>query len=164
MEIPYLVNHKTFGDQRGNFCQMVLEKDKNWVQVNTSISVEPYTVRGLHFQDEPYAQAKYMKVIHGKIINFVICVDKNRPDYGDKYFFEIDKDHAVMVPRGFANGLITLEPNTVIQYLVDNPYKPEHEHSILYSSITVFDTFVSSFTDSPIISKKDSEGIIWSDY
>jgi len=90
MEIPYLVNHKTFGDQRGNFCQMVLEKDKNWVQVNTSISVEPYTVRGLHFQDEPYAQAKYMKVIHGKIINFVICVDKNRPDYGDKYFFEID--------------------------------------------------------------------------
>jgi dTDP-4-dehydrorhamnose 3,5-epimerase len=69
-----------------------------------------------------------------------------------------------MVPRGFANGLITLEPNTVIQYLVDNPYKPEHEHSILYSSITVFDTLVSSFTDSPIISKKDSEGIIWSDY
>lgn len=170
MEIPFLVNHKTFGDHRGNFCQIVLDMkqdtrlDKNWVQINTSISVDPYTVRGLHFQDEPFAQAKYMKVIHGKIINFVVCIDKNRPDYGEKYFFEIDKDHAVMVPRGFANGLITLEPNTVIQYLVDNPYKPEHEHSLLYSSIDMFDELVSSFTNNPIISVKDADGILWENF
>jgi len=170
MEIPFLVNHKTFGDHRGNFCQIVLDMkldtrlDKDWVQINTSISVDPYTVRGLHFQDEPFAQAKYMKVIHGKIINFVVCIDKNRPDYGEKYFFDLNKDQAVMVPRGFANGLTTLEPNTVIQYLVDNPYEPKHEHSLLYSSIDVFDELVSSFTDNPIISEKDADGILWENF
>ena len=170
METPFLINHKTFGDHRGNFCQIVLDMkhdtrlDKNWVQINTSISVDQYTVRGLHFQDEPFAQAKYMKVIHGKIINFVVCIDKSRPDYGEKYFFEIDKDHAVMVPRGFANGLITLESNTVIQYLVDNPYEPNHEHSLLYSSIDKFDELVRSFTNNPIISVKDADGILWDNF
>ena len=170
MEKPFLIEHKTFGDHRGNFCQIPLEMkhnkklDKNWIQVNTSISVEPYTVRGLHFQLDPFIQAKYMKVIHGKIINFIICVDKDRLDYGETYQFEIDKDKAVMVPRGFANGLITLEPNTVIRYLVDNNYSPENERSILYSSVNQFDEIVSKITKTPILSEKDAKGILWSNY
>ena len=167
MEIPFLIEHKTFGDHRGNFCGSPIDMpkdkrlDKKWVQVNTSISIDTFTLRGLHFQLEPFQQSKYLKVIYGKIINFVLCVDHTRPDYGTVYSFEIDKDHAVMVPRGFANGLLTLEPNTVIQYFVDNNYKPEYERSILYSSVPQIDVLVNKYINDPIISDKDLKGIIW---
>ena len=167
MEIPFLIEHKTFGDHRGNFCGSPIDMpkdkrlDKKWVQVNTSISIDTFTLRGLHFQLEPFQQSKYLKVIYGKIINFVLCVDQTRPDYGTVYSFEIDKDHAVMVPRGFANGLLKLEPNTVIQYFVDNNYKPEYERSILYSSVPQIDVLVNKYINDPIISDKDLKGIIW---
>ena len=167
MEIPFLIEHKTFGDHRGNFCGSPIDMpkdkrlDKKWVQVNTSISIDTFTLRGLHFQLEPFQQSKYLKVIYGKIINFVLCVDQTRPDYGSVYSFEIDKDHAVMVPRGFANGLLTLEPNTVIQYFVDNNYKPEYERSILYRSVPQIDVLVNKYINDPIISDKDLKGIIW---
>jgi dTDP-4-dehydrorhamnose 3,5-epimerase len=167
MEIPFLIEHKTFGDHRGNFCGSPIDMpkdkrlDKKWVQVNTSISIDTFTLRGLHFQLEPFQQSKYLKVIYGKIINFVLCVDQTRPDYGTVYSFEIDKDHAVMVPRGFANGLLTLEPNTVIQYFVDNNYKPEYERSILYSSVPQIDVLVNKYINDPIIYDKDLKGIIW---
>ena len=162
-----MIEHKTFGDHRGNFCGSPIDMpkdkrlDKKWVQVNTSISIDTFTLRGLHFQLEPFQQSKYLKVIYGKIINFVLCVDQTRPDYGTVYSFEIDKDHAVMVPRGFANGLLTLEPNTVIQYFVDNNYKPEYERSILYSSVPQIDVLVNKYINDPIISDKDLKGIIW---
>ena len=170
MDYPFKVKHQTFGDHRGNFCGSPIDMiederlDKKWVQVNTSISIDTFTLRGLHFQLEPFQQSKYLKVIYGKIINFVLCVDPTRPDYGSVYSFEIDKDHAVMVPRGFANGLLTLEPNTVIQYFVDNNYKPEYERSILYSSLPQIDVLVNKYINDPIISDKDAKGIIWEDY
>ena len=89
----------------------------------------------------------------------VVCINKISPDFGLTYIFEVDKDHAVFVPRGYANGLITLEPNTIIQYFVDNSYSPEHEKSIKYSSVKDFDIMVKRFTDSPVISEKDLNGI-----
>lgn len=170
MEIPFLIEHKTFQDERGNFCSVrtnVIEDkrlDKNWVQVNTSVSLESFTVRGLHFQVGGFEQSKYMKIVWGRIVNFVICVDKSRPDFGDKYIFEIDKDHAVLVPKGFANGILTLEPNTIIQYLVDNTYSPNNERSLLYSSIPQFEDMISGFTVNPIISEEDANGILWDEY
>jgi dTDP-4-dehydrorhamnose 3,5-epimerase len=170
MEIPFLIEHKTFQDERGNFCSVrtnVIEDsrlDKNWVQVNTSISLEPFTVRGMHFQVGGFEQSKYMKIVWGRIMNFVICIDKSRPDFGKKYIFEIDKDHAVLVPKGFANGVLTLEPNTVIQYLVDNTYSPNNERSLLYSSVSEFKDMVAGFTSNPTISEKDLNGILWEDW
>ena len=80
MEIPFLIEHKTFGDHRGNFCGSPIDMpkdkrlDKKWVQVNTSISIDTFTLRGLHFQLEPFQQSKYLKVIYGKIINFVLPI------------------------------------------------------------------------------------------
>ena len=167
MDFPIFLNPPTFGDHRGNFCQMPINMmsnnlvDKNWVQVNTSISVEPFTLRGMHFQVGDFQQSKYMKIVWGKILNFIICVDPNRPDYGQPHIFEIDKDHAVFVPRGYANGVLTLEPNTIIQYLVDSSYSPENERSLLYSSVPMFNELIGHFTKSPIISDKDKNGIDW---
>lgn len=170
MDYPSLISHPTFGDSRGNFCgtqiEMIFDErlDKNWVQVNTSISLENYTLRGLHFQLEPFSQTKYLKVIYGKILNFVLSVDHKRPDFGKVYHFEVDKDHAVLVPRGFANGLLTLEPNTVIQYFVDNPYKPNLERSINFTSVDEINKLVNSHYHQPKISDKDLNGLDWSVY
>ena len=164
MSKPFVVEHKTFQDDRGNFCPSPLflenpEIDRDWVQVNTSISPVKWTIRGLHYQDPPFEQAKYLKVIHGSIRSMILCIDKSKKDFGTSYSFEVNKDQAVMVPRGYANGLITLEENTVIQYFVDNPYSPKHEKSIFYGSVQAFQTIVSEMTDNPQISDKDLNGI-----
>ena len=165
MEKPFIVSHPTFGDHRGNFCSVKTNMiyntslDKNWIQVNTSISVDPFTLRGLHFQVNGFEQSKYLKVVWGKIYNMVVCVNKMSHDFGMTYIFEVDKDHATYVPRGYANGLITLEPNTVIQYFVDNSYSPEHEKSMRYDSVDDFRVMVSRLTDNPVISEKDANGI-----
>jgi len=161
---PFLVQHKTFDDARGNFCPSPLvlnnpEIDREWVQVNTSISPLKFTVRGLHYQESPYEQAKYLKVVYGKIRSMIVCIDRESDDFGKSYTFEVDKDHSVMVPQGYANGLITLEQNTVIQYFIDSPYSPEHEKSIFYGSVGIFETLVSELTESPHISNKDRDGI-----
>ena len=165
---PFLVPHKTFEDARGNFCPSPLtlnnpEIDREWVQVNTSISPLKFTIRGLHYQESPYEQAKYLKVVYGKIRSMIVCIDKGREDFGMPYTFEVDKDHAVMVPKGYANGLITLEQNTVIQYFVDNPYSLGHERSIFYGSVGIFESLVSELTGSPHVSDKYRDGIHISD-
>ncbi len=170
MERPFIIQHPTFQDERGNFCSIQtnmikdVRLDKNWVQVNTSISHEPYTIRGMHFQINGFEQTKYLKVVWGKIINFIICVDNKLPDFGEKYFFEVDKNQAVLVPKGYANALITLEPNTIIQYLVDNTYSPENERSLYYGSVPEFKSMVDGFTNAPVISEKDLNGILWEDW
>lgn len=158
---PFLVEHLSRSDHRGVFCASPLSEKNEWVQVNTSISTQKYTLRGLHFQIGEYAQKKYLKIISGRVFNIILCVDPSYDDYGTPYVFEIDKDHAVMVPRGYANGLVTLEENTVIQYFVDNHYSAENERSILYSSVKEFKELIDSFTDSVFISEKDKEGLIW---
>ena len=89
----------------------------------------------------------------------ILRIDRGKEHFGMAYTFEVDKDHAVMVPRGYANGLITLEQNTVIQYFVDNPYSPENERSIYYGSVGIFDSIVSDLTDFPHVSEKDKNGI-----
>ena len=164
-QVPFIIPHVTFGDNRGNFCGAPLDMsndkrlDKKWVQVNTSISIESHTIRGLHYQITPFEQAKYLKVVHGKIKSMILCIDRTNSNFANTFTFEVDKDHAVMVPRGYANGLITLEPNTVIQYFVDNPYYKKGERSILYSSVKEFDSLVQEITDTPILSEKDMNGI-----
>ena len=161
---PFLVQHKTFDDARGNFCPSPLvlnnpEIDREWVQVNTSISPLKFTVRGLHYQESPYEQAKYLKVVYGKICSMIVCIDREKEDFGMTYTFDVDKDHSVMVPTGYANGLITLKQNTVVQYFIDNPYSPEHERSIFYGSVETLESLVSELTGSPHISDKDRDGI-----
>jgi dTDP-4-dehydrorhamnose 3,5-epimerase-like enzyme len=87
----------------------------------------------------------------------IINIDVDSDLFGNTYVFEIDRNHAVMVPSGYANGLITLEENTVIQYFVDNPYSAESERSILYSSVADFQNVVDSLTDKVVISEKDAK-------
>ena len=121
MEKVHFIENKVFRDKRGTFSPLMLDKlDKNWLQSNIS-------VRGLHFQKNEYAQAKLIKVISGKILDFVVDMRKVSDDYNKVFFFEMNEGDEVYVPRYFAHGFITLEEDSIVQYLVDNDYSPENE-------------------------------------
>jgi len=128
MERAHIIDSKIFKDHRGSFSPLDLSKnDKNWVQSNISVNPRKYTLRGLHFQKNEYAQSKLIKVISGKILDFVVDMRTVSDDYNKVFFFEMNEGDELYVPRYFAHGLITTEENTVVQYLVDNDYSPENE-------------------------------------
>jgi dTDP-4-dehydrorhamnose 3,5-epimerase len=128
MEQAHFIENRAFIDKRGTFCPLDLSKlDKNWVQSNISVNPLKYTLRGLHLQKYEYAQAKLIKVISGKILDFVVDLRPVSDDYNKVFFFEMNGGDEIYVPRYFAHGFITLEENTIVQYLVDNDYSPENE-------------------------------------
>jgi dTDP-4-dehydrorhamnose 3,5-epimerase len=128
MERAHFIEKRVFTDKRGTFSPLDLSKlDKNWVQSNISVNPRKYTLRGLHLQKNEYAQAKLIKVIAGKILDFVVDLRTVSEDYNKVIFFEMNEGDEVYVPRHFAHGFITVDDHTIVQYLVDNDYSPENE-------------------------------------
>jgi dTDP-4-dehydrorhamnose 3,5-epimerase len=119
-----------------------------------------FTLRGLHYQSGETSQAKLVKVINGRILDFVVDLRKSLRSYNNCQFFEMKGGDELIVPRGFAHGFITLEENTIVQYLVDNDYSPKTEGSLLWSSFSEIKNEIlrldSTFDESSIIiSEKD---------
>ena len=163
MEKAHFIENRVFRDKRGTFSPLDLAKlDKNWVQSNISTNPQKFTLRGLHFQKNEYAQAKLIKVISGKILDFVIDMRTVSEDYNKVFFFEMNEGDEVYVPRYFAHGFITIEENSVVQYLVDNDYSPENEGSIYWNEFPEIRETIKEFfdgklsTDDLIISHKDN--------
>ena len=161
MEQPRIINNRIFYDERGSFSPLSLfELDKEWKQSNISVNPKKFTLRGLHYQSGETSQAKLVKVINGRILDFVVDLRIPLRTYNNCQFFEMKGGDELIVPRGFAHGFITLEDNTVIQYLVDNDYNPKTEGSLLWSSFPDIKNEIlrldSTFDDSSIIiSEKD---------
>ena len=137
MEKPIINKNQVFTDKRGVFAPLKLtynngELNKNWIQSNVSINPNKFTLRGLHFQTGIYAQSKLVKVIDGSLLDVVVDIRKGSETFMDVHMFEMSPGDEVLVPKGFAHGFITLEENTVVQYLVDNDYSPENEGSIVW--------------------------------
>ncbi len=128
-------NHKTFLDDRGSFTPIDLqcgpESVKKWLQANISVNPEKFTFRGMHYQAFETAQNKYVKVIQGKIIDFLYDLETKEVEW-----YELNDQEAIFVPKTKAHGFLTLEPNTIVTYLIDNHYTPEHDHSIPWHSIS----------------------------
>jgi len=128
MEKAQFIGNKVFRDKRGTFSPLEFSKlDNNWVQSNISVNPRKYTLRGLHFQRDQFAQAKLIKVISGGILDFVVDLRTVSDDYNKVFFFEMKEGDEVYVPRYFAHGFMTTEENSVVQYLVDNDYNPNSE-------------------------------------
>jgi len=140
MEEGLLIHNSVFEDSRGTFATLPLKFGegklsvlrKNWVQSNVSVNPNKFTFRGLHFQVGEFAQSKLIKVITGKIIDFIVDIRPNSPNYLKPYEFIVEPNYELFVPKGFAHGFITTEDNTVVQYLVDNDYSPSNEGSIFW--------------------------------
>jgi dTDP-4-dehydrorhamnose 3,5-epimerase len=134
-----LISSARIIDPRGYFAETYVRRDfaaadisQEFVQDNQSHSRAAGTVRGLHFQIPPFAQAKLIRVLHGRI--FDVCVDLRRssPRYGRHVAVELaaDTGDQLFVPAGFAHGFCTLEPETVVLYKVDAVYSAAHEGGI----------------------------------
>lgn len=105
--------------------------DIAFVQDNHSYS-KKNVLRGLHFQEPPHAQAKLLRVIRGKIIDVAVDIRKTSPTYGQHRKFELDgeKNHMVLIPKGFAHGFLTLEEETVIHYKCSAHYHGVSENGL----------------------------------
>ena len=161
MESAHFIENRAFRDNRGIFCPLDLSKlDKNWVQSNISVNPKKFTLRGLHFQKNEYAQAKLIKVISGRILDFVVDLRTVSDDYNKVFFFDMKEGDEIYVPRYFAHGFITIQENTIVQYLVDNDYSPENEgvkvwtdYPEIYKEIKKINSFFSE--ELVVIADKD---------
>ena len=144
LEIPdvKLIAPKKFGDHRGFFIETYSRKtlaphgiDLEFVQDNHSMSATAGTVRALHYQLPPFAQAKLIRVLKGSILDVAMDIRRNSPTFG-KFVAEVlsaDNCRMMYVPVGFAHGFETLEPNTEVAYKVTNYYAPTHERGIRWN-------------------------------
>jgi dTDP-4-dehydrorhamnose 3,5-epimerase len=136
-----LVKPRRFGDDRGWFEETWQVRryadagiDATFVQDNQSMSVMPGTVRGLHFQAPPHAQAKLVRVARGAVVDVAVDIRKGSPTYGQWVAAELSEEngHQLFVPRGFAHGFCTRAPNTAVCYKVDGFYDRQSEGGIRF--------------------------------
>ncbi len=155
----FIIKSKKFGDDRGFFLEALNQKhlknagiDLNVQQINFAKSGKN-VLRGLHYQLEPMAQAKYVGVISGAAVDVAVDIRESSPTFGQYFMAELSSpDTLFYVPRGFAHGYYTLEENTIFYYAVDNFYSPEHERGILYNDP---DLGINWGDIEPLVSEKD---------
>lgn len=160
-----LVTPKKHGDERGFFSEthnattwLKAGLDFHFVQDNHSFSRDPGTIRGLHFQTEPFAQDKLVRVIKGRIVDVAVDLRRTSPTFGRHVAVELSKENwkQLFIPKGFAHGFITLEPDTEVFYKVTQFYSPEHDFGVQWSDPELaIDWCLGSMT--PILSEKDQK-------
>ncbi len=130
-----------FTDSRGFFCETYNKNDflkagivEEFVQDNNSCSSKKGTLRGLHFQLDPMAQAKLVRVVKGTIFDVAVDITPNSPGYGKWVGVTLssNKGNQLFIPAGFAHGFVTLEDDTEVAYKVDNFYSAELDRAIRY--------------------------------
>lgn len=147
--------HPTFFDNRGSYTPINLNiLSINWTQCSISINDKEFTFRGLHYQTNP-PQKKYIKVIQGEIIDFALDLVT-----GDVEYERLGKNEAVYIPNTKAHGFLTLEPNTIVSYLVEGEYNPLSEHSIPWWKNDMISDIIKSYSkeNDIVTSDKDYNG------
>ena len=164
----YILEPNKFGDDRGYFSPYFIQKEfeelgfEKVVQANRSKSSKG-VVRGLHFQKNPKCQAKIVEVINGAAIDVVVDIREGSPTYGEHtaVLLTPDNNRQLFVPRGYAHGFISLEDNTIFQYLIDNDYAPSMEGGIYWNDPELgidWDGMFSEYgIEEPLTSEKDAK-------
>lgn len=141
IEAVKLIVPRRFGDARGYLVETWNRKtfaeagiDLDFVQDNCSLSRLAGTIRGLHFQRSPAAQAKLVRVIAGRVFDVAVDIRTSSPTFGRFVAVELtaERGEQLLVPVGFAHGFCTLEPDTQVAYKVSDFYSPEHETGIFW--------------------------------
>ncbi|EHP86148.1 dTDP-4-dehydrorhamnose 3,5-epimerase [Methanotorris formicicus] len=157
-----LIKPKVFGDERGFFMETYKKEDfekagikGEFIQDNHSRS-RYGVLRGLHFQREPYAQAKIVRCVRGVIYDVAVDLRKNSETFGKwvgVILSEFNK-HQLYIPRGFAHGFVVLSEVAEVVYKVDNIYAPDYEGGVIWNDE---DIGIEWPIDNPILSEKDKK-------
>ena len=159
---------RRFGDDRGWFCEVWNEArfreagaHRDWCQDNQSLSAETGTLRGLHYQAPPDAQAKLVRVLAGAIRDVAVDVRAGSPTYGRHVALDITAEglNQILVPAGFLHGFVTLRPDTVVLYKVDAPYAKESDGTVAWDDPEIgidWGFGRDGLPERPIVSDKDA--------
>ncbi|MDP4209953.1 MAG: dTDP-4-dehydrorhamnose 3,5-epimerase [Bacteroidota bacterium] len=142
-ELPglFIIEPKVFEDDRGYFFESYQEEKlqqqgitTKFVQDNQSKSSYG-VIRGLHYQKNPHAQTKLVRVLDGKIYDVAVDIRQGSPTFGKWFGIELSSDNKrqLYIPQGFAHGFSVLSPTAVVMYKCDNLYHPASEGGILYN-------------------------------
>ncbi|MDQ0890928.1 dTDP-4-dehydrorhamnose 3,5-epimerase [Paenibacillus sp. V4I9] len=163
LEGLYIVEPDVYEDSRGFFMESYSGAkfaehgiEFPFVQDNHSLSVENGVLRGLHYQLNPKAQTKLVRVASGAIYDVAVDIRKGSSTFGQwvgVILSEANK-RQLLVPQGFAHGFCTIVSNTQVLYKVDEYYSPEHDRGILWSDRAIG---IDWPTSKPILSDKDQK-------
>jgi dTDP-4-dehydrorhamnose 3,5-epimerase len=129
-----LIKTRRFGDERGWFSETYAEAkyaglgvDVRFVQDNQSYSAQAGTLRGIHFQTPPHAQAKLVRCVRGAIMDYAVDLRRGSPTWGKWVAAELSADNGdqLYVPVGFGHAFVTLTPDTEVAYKVSDVYAPD---------------------------------------
>lgn len=138
---PLLLSVRRFADARGAFVETYNRRDyhaigitDDFVQDNQSLSVPVGTLRGLHFQTPPHAQAKLVRVLRGRILDVAVDIRAGSPTFGRHVAAELSGENGLMlyIPAGFAHGFVTREPDTEVAYKVSALYAPDCDRGLAW--------------------------------
>ena len=164
-----VIKPKVFEDARGYFFESYNRNvfreaglNLDFVQDNQSLS-QKGVLRGLHFQNNPWAQGKLVRVITGSVFDVAVDIRRNSPTYGKWFGAELTEKNKWMmyIPEGFAHGFATLENNTVFSYKCTNFYHKASEDCLLWNDP---DLAIDWRISSPLLSEKDLQGKHFRDF
>ena len=156
-----VIEPKVFEDDRGHFFESwnkaIFENQGlklDFVQDNQSLSSKG-VLRGLHFQNSPYAQGKLVRVIQGSVKDVAVDIRKASPTYGKHFSIKLSGKNktSIWIPPGFAHGFVTLEDDTIFTYKCTAFYNKKSEGAILWNDK---DLNIDWGMQTPIISEKDA--------
>jgi len=157
----YILEPDRFGDNRGWFSESYNKKvfedlglNYDFVQDNESFSAKKGVLRGLHFQNNPYTQAKIVRCTRGAVYDVAVDIRHDSPTYGMWVGVELSEENGrqLLIPRGFLHGFQTLTDNVKFAYKCDNYYNKESDGGVMYNDP---DIGVVWPIEDPILSEKD---------
>lgn len=156
---------KVFKDNRGHFLE-IYNKEKQYdlpefVQSNLSFSKQN-SLKGLHFQNPPFVQGKYIFVIFGSIFDVIVDINKYSPTYGHWWGNVLKENESLFIDKNYAHGFFAIKDSLVL-YNVTNSYNKDAEKTIKFDDINLNIKWPIKDKNKLIISKKDKEGIRFKD-
>jgi len=138
----YVIELEKRGDDRGWFARFFCEREfkqhglnYNIVQANNSTSKYKGTLRGMHYQLAPKAEDKIIRCVRGALFDAIVDLRPDSPTFLKHFSIELTAENrtTLYVPKGFAHGFMTIEPDTEAFYLVTEFYSPENERGLRYN-------------------------------
>jgi dTDP-4-dehydrorhamnose 3,5-epimerase len=162
-----IIDPRIFSDSRGSFHEsfnqqrfdQLVQKNVTFLQDNHSVSTKG-VIRGLHYQISPFSQGKLVRVVSGAVFDVAVDIRADSKGFGKWVGVELtaDNNRQLWIPEGYAHGFQVISDSAVFLYKTTNFYSPEHERCIRWDDPTL--SIDWPIKDKPLVSDKDSEGVL----